>query len=169
MGCRALIGVVMPDGSVRYIYVHFGGMLEHTGKLLLQYYNTADAAAQLVARGSARQLLPPSEPMEYYHVLDWESGDRSGGKGPGEPQVYTEPSLDAFCDNVPANERRRPFFGEENVYFWHPAGLWFGRVDVDALARSAAGAAGEADADGDVGYCSVQSWCPLTPALCEYE
>jgi hypothetical protein len=146
MGCRAHIAVVMPDGTVQYMYVHFDGYIDGVGELLLLHYNTAEKALALVQGGNVRQLRAPGEEMQYY------------GEAPS-----VAASLDDFCNDATVHR-------QENMYFWHPSGVWFVRLPLDTFAKWAAPKSGtdvlEDTDDWGLQCCTLDTWGVLTPRLC---
>lgn len=61
MAIRAIIAIRNTDDTYNAIYVNSFGGLEHTGRLLDQYYNTPDAAHKLIYKGDIAALGAPHE------------------------------------------------------------------------------------------------------------
>ena len=55
MATRSTIAIELADGTVKQVYCHWDGYLDHNGKLLLENYDAAKTAA-LVALGSISSL-----------------------------------------------------------------------------------------------------------------
>lgn len=58
MATRSTIAVQLADGSIRQVYSHWDGYLEHNGQILFKYYNS-QALAELVTSGGAISVLEP--------------------------------------------------------------------------------------------------------------
>ena len=56
MATRSTIAIEAADGTVKQVYCHWDGYLDHNGKLLLTHYSDAAKAAALVALGSISSL-----------------------------------------------------------------------------------------------------------------
>ena len=56
MATRSTIAMVRGDGCVVKVYCHWDGYLEYNGRLLTQYYNTAEKVAALLAHGDISSL-----------------------------------------------------------------------------------------------------------------
>lgn len=56
MGTRSTIAILREDGSVAKIYCHWDGYLEHNGRMLFEYYNTAEKVEELIALGDLSSL-----------------------------------------------------------------------------------------------------------------
>lgn len=56
MATRSTIAIEREDGSVSQIYCHWDGYLDHVGKILKQYYNTAGTVEALIALGAVSSL-----------------------------------------------------------------------------------------------------------------
>lgn len=81
MSTHAYIGIENGDNTVSYIYSHFDGYVSYTGQRLLDYYNTREAAQELVDSGDQRVIGEPYR-------------DR-----PGEIWEDIKPGLDANVDD----------------------------------------------------------------------
>lgn len=64
MGTRSRVGVMHGD-IVKSVYCHYDGYLEHTGKILLERYNSAKAN-ELVALGDNSGVQETIEEMNFY-------------------------------------------------------------------------------------------------------
>ena len=68
MGTHSRIGVMHGD-TVKSVYCHYDGYLEHNGRILQEYYDSA-RANHLVALGDLSSLCPEIEPGNDYHSFD---------------------------------------------------------------------------------------------------
>jgi hypothetical protein len=64
MGTRSRVGVMHGD-IVKSVYCHYDGYLEHTGRVLLERYNSAKAN-ELVALGDNSGVQETIEEMNFY-------------------------------------------------------------------------------------------------------
>ena len=64
MGTRSRVGVMHGD-IVKSVYCHYDGYLEHTGKILLEHYNSAKAN-ELVALGDNIGVQETVGEMNFY-------------------------------------------------------------------------------------------------------
>jgi hypothetical protein len=56
MATRSTIAVEQADGTVKQVYCHWDGYLDHNGKLLLNHYSDPAVAAELIQLGSISSL-----------------------------------------------------------------------------------------------------------------
>lgn len=56
MATRSLIGVVLPNNSVQYVYCHWDGYPEHNGKILQENYNSQKLAELVTSLGDISSL-----------------------------------------------------------------------------------------------------------------
>lgn len=56
MSTRSAIGIRNADGTVKAIYCHNDGYIEHNGKILLENYNTSEKIESLLALGDLSYL-----------------------------------------------------------------------------------------------------------------
>jgi len=68
MGTHSRIGVMHGD-TVKSVYCHYDGYLEHNGRILQEYYDSA-RANHLVALGDLSSLCPEIDPGNDYHSFD---------------------------------------------------------------------------------------------------
>ena len=68
MGTHSRIGVMHGD-VVKSVYCHYDGYLEHNGRILQEYYDSA-RANHLVALGDLSSLCPEIEPGNDSHSFD---------------------------------------------------------------------------------------------------
>lgn len=75
MATRCAIGRKLEDGTIEAIYCHFDGYPEHTGKLLVERYNTEEKVEGLLKLGDISVLKGNlSETIAYHRDCneDWE-------------------------------------------------------------------------------------------------
>lgn len=72
MATRSHIGKLLPSGTVKYIYCHYDGYLDHNGRILLEHYNTPERVDQLLELGNLSVLAP-----EIGEKQDFDSKDRN--------------------------------------------------------------------------------------------
>lgn len=66
MATRSTISVVLANGTVHSIYCHYDGYLDHTGVLLQEFYNSQEAAEELVGMGATSVLDKTIESTTFY-------------------------------------------------------------------------------------------------------
>lgn len=66
MATRSTIAVVLKDGSVRQIYCHWDGYLEHNGAILKEHYTDQMLAEEIVSKGDMRTLSEKQEEISYF-------------------------------------------------------------------------------------------------------
>lgn len=82
MSTHATIAVVMDGNSIMMNRVNFDGYLDHTGRVLLKYFNDSASASKLASTNEVRTIdldtgkLECYEPNEYYprqlgNIFDW--------------------------------------------------------------------------------------------------
>jgi len=69
MATRSNIAIVNQDKSISSIYCHWDGYPKYVGKLLLNYYTTADIVTELLKLGNLSQLCENVNPTES-HTFD---------------------------------------------------------------------------------------------------
>lgn len=67
MGTSACICVKKDDNTYEGIYVGFDGYLEHTGRILKNFYNTYEKACELVSFGDASFIMESLDLCVFYH------------------------------------------------------------------------------------------------------
>ena len=104
MGTRSRVAVMHGD-VCKSVYCHYDGYLDHTGRVLQEYYDSA-AANQLVALGDNSGVQPTVEEMSFY-------------KDRGEEDVgyRVAHSFEEFLDQVES------CFGE--YYYVMRDGVWY--------------------------------------------
>lgn len=96
MSTRSNIAIEGADGSIKVIYCHFDGYLEHVGKILHENYKTTVLVDTLVSGGDMSALGKTPGECEYYK-------DREGEKWEDvKPQQYdtTKEYFDTLVDDV---------------------------------------------------------------------
>ena len=56
MATRSTIGIENGDGTTTYIYCHWDGYLDYTGRMLIEHYNTKERVEALIALGDLSYL-----------------------------------------------------------------------------------------------------------------
>ena len=129
MGTRSRIGVMHGD-VVKSIYCHYDGYLEHNGRILQEYYNSAKAN-NLVALGDLSCLRPSIGEKHAFSQFELEEMDREEfvrttedwctfyGRDRGEEGVdfVVAHTFAAFLDQVEAS-------GAEYYYIMRD-GMWY--------------------------------------------
>jgi|LauGreDrversion4_2_1035121.scaffolds.fasta_scaffold13299_1 hypothetical protein len=67
MATRSTIAIELADGTVRQVYCHWDGYLDHNGKLLLNHYSDPLVAAELINVGdisSLRETVGEKHPFD---------------------------------------------------------------------------------------------------------
>jgi len=107
MGTASMIGIYNDDGSVTATYCHYDGYLSYNGQLLVQSYNTPEAAKAVANAGyisgltadldhDLRAAVHNDEPKVYNSVKTFlKCGDRHAGADylylfDGEAWFYTD-------------------------------------------------------------------------------
>ena len=67
MGTRSRIAIIKKDGSIRSIYCHWDGYLEHNGVILLNYYDTEEKVNKLIDLGALSSLERTLDGTVSYH------------------------------------------------------------------------------------------------------
>lgn len=89
MATRSIIGMEMPDGTVRSIYCHFDGYIEHHGPILVESYNTAEKVSALLDRGDLSTLNTTPESSGAYK-----------DRGEGNVDAITYNDIDQFVNDI---------------------------------------------------------------------
>lgn len=66
MSTRSFIGIESAEGSISSVYCHSDGYLEHTGKVLIENYKTAEQVQELLSFGDMSILRETIEQTEFY-------------------------------------------------------------------------------------------------------
>lgn len=73
MGTASLIALQRPNGTCAAVRIHSDGGHGHTGKVLIEHYNSAGRVAQIIALGDGSVLMPD---VGEKHNADWRSEDQ---------------------------------------------------------------------------------------------
>lgn len=112
MSTNSTISVLLNDGSVRTVYCHWDGYVEHNGKLLRSYYNSQEDAELVTSLGSlsslGKNLFPNGE-----HSFDAPEKDCT--------VAYSRDRGDDFYEEVftSIEEYLGEFADEEFNYLWY--------------------------------------------------
>ena len=124
MATRSTIAIENTDGTVRQIYCHFDGYLDHVGRTLFENYSTQDAMSALIDLGDLSSLgerLAPNEDEEHSYANPIDGVCVAYGRDRGETgsdaRVYSEFGMyTTFCDFEEYNYIRR---NDGNLYLIH--------------------------------------------------
>lgn len=72
MSTRSYIAYEDLDGTVKGIFCHYDGYLEHNGRILFDHYNSLERAKKLVKLGSLDFLGAYLEPSEYIKLYGFD-------------------------------------------------------------------------------------------------
>jgi hypothetical protein len=67
MATRSYVGILNPDKSIRYIYVHYDGSPSWRLPILRESYNTPETVNALLDLGDASTLVNTLEDSKFYH------------------------------------------------------------------------------------------------------
>lgn len=63
MATRSTIAILELDGTVKQIYCHWDGYIEHNGKMLKRHYKTPELVKELISHGDLSILAPKINPI----------------------------------------------------------------------------------------------------------
>ncbi len=66
MATRSNIAVEANDGTITLVYAHWDGYPSHNGRLLLEHYESTEAARALVRRGDVSILAENLDATQFY-------------------------------------------------------------------------------------------------------
>lgn len=102
MSTRSTIAILLPDGKVRCIYVHYDGYLSHHAPILLGHYKTYAQVETLISLGNLSAL---GEQLGVQHPFDSEEHitrkwcDAYGrDRGESEQEAAEVADVEAFKD-----------------------------------------------------------------------
>lgn len=75
MATSASIAIEMQDGKIREVYVSSDGYLDHTGKVLLQYYTDPTVVMELIGRGAIMLLKSSVDETIFFGTTDPDDAD----------------------------------------------------------------------------------------------
>ena len=67
MATRSIIAIRHPNNSIKAIYCHNGGGIEHNGETLFKYYNTKEKVVNLISLGYLSSLWETLNDTCAYH------------------------------------------------------------------------------------------------------
>ncbi len=93
MATRSTIAVVLPNGSIRSVYVHFDGYISGVGKTLLSHWNSQELAEKITSIGDMSILGERINPIGEHSFDKPELGTcllygRDRGKTDSNPITY---------------------------------------------------------------------------------
>lgn len=122
MSTRSSIAIKQADGTVRAMYCHHDGYLDHVGRMLLNHYNTEERIKALLDLGDISSL------HEYLSKEEQESGDKPGrvcfvyARDGEETEEITPnrlyPDRESFQNDAPI------WYGAEYLYLFDD-GKWY--------------------------------------------
>lgn len=72
MSTRSTIAIRRSDGTMKKIYCHWDGYIEHNGAILQKYYSTADKVENLLALGNLSCLGPTTDVDDTFESRDYQ-------------------------------------------------------------------------------------------------
>ena len=140
MGTRSRIGIALGLNKIVSVYCHYDGYVEHNGRKLLEFYNTADAVHDLINGGDMSSLhsthMWESAPLkqtihhadgtktvEYMRDAD-DNWVYSPVKAEPSPLYYSERGEDAPPKLTTFDEFLSGDCGEEWCYLFTPGSGW---------------------------------------------
>jgi hypothetical protein len=121
MSTNCTIGIVLPNDNVKYVYCHWDGYPASHGKgvgyMLINYYNTVEKAAQLIAFGNLSSLDSTIESSKFY-IRDFNE------------QPQDNMAVDTFKDNYLDGALKYP--GAEYRYLF-TSGQWMCIKSLDTV------------------------------------
>ena len=116
MGTRSNIGIQNEDGTIDFIYCHWGGYPSNNGQLLREHYDTAEKVRELVALGDISSLKERATPVGPHSYDAPEKGVTIAyGRDRGEEDVAT--STAGVGSGI---------HHEEYAYLYAIGGVWTG-------------------------------------------
>jgi len=70
MATRSNIGMMLPDGKMKFVYCHYDGYPEGVGATLLESYNTPELVSELLSFGDMSFLASEIHPSGDTHSFD---------------------------------------------------------------------------------------------------
>jgi hypothetical protein len=129
MATRSTIAVKMADGSVRQVYAHWDGYLDHNGRILQKHYNTQERAEALVALGDISSLRENIEPSEGLHDFDNPQPDVNVyyGRDRGEEDVHNRKYWNVDMYRLEGQQEEYDYLfadGEWTVRYYQTGKFW---------------------------------------------
>jgi hypothetical protein len=70
MATRSTIAVEYPNGTIKQIYCHWDGYIEHNGRILKQFYSAPELAQELISHGDLSALGDYINPVGTHSFKD---------------------------------------------------------------------------------------------------
>jgi len=70
MATRSNIGMMLPDGQMKFVYCHYDGYTQGVGATLLESYNTPELVSELLSFGDMSFLASEIHPSSDTHSFD---------------------------------------------------------------------------------------------------
>lgn len=95
MATRSTIAVQLADGSIREVYCHWDGYLEHNGQILMRWYNTQALAERVTSLGDISALDRLYDPTAAHSFNAPQDGvtvlyGRDRGDADSAPRVHAD-------------------------------------------------------------------------------
>ena len=126
MATRSTIAVKLADGTVRKIYSHWDGYIDHNGRLLQSLYCSQSQAEALTEPGDISSLREKISPLGTAHSFDAPESDVTVYYGRDRGETGVEPKVLESVDAYKAYIRKGG--GEEYDYLFAD-GAWSVRFD----------------------------------------
>ena len=127
MATRSLIAYRTPAGTIRSVYCHYDGYIEHNGRILEEHYGSLDRISRLVSPGCISSLCSKKSPETENHTF-------------GDPErdctvFYSWDRNESYEDNMPSEYSSGDQWLKHAVEFNYlfEKGQWFVSVGSDPL------------------------------------
>lgn len=94
MVTRSLIGIMREDNKIEYVHCLYDGYLEHNGKILAEFYNTAQKVEELLQLGNIEYLNETISKTEFFE----EERDNNATKLAEDLTEYEEDFAASACE-----------------------------------------------------------------------
>ena len=120
MATRSTIAIEAADGTIKQIYCHWDGYLDHNGEILIKHYAEPHRAAAMIELGDISSLCAEYDPGNDNHSFNAPKAGvtiyygRDRGEEGCEPRVFKD-----YADY------RNRLQGEEYNYILRKDGQWY--------------------------------------------
>jgi hypothetical protein len=129
MATRSFIGKLESDGTIRAVYCHWDGYLEHNGKLLAENYRTDEKIDRLLNEGALSSLGRDIGTKHSFDELQHQSHctfySRDRGEGIEETKAEVFRNEQDFFVGAKSN-------WAEFVYLWKDQKWWYKQTYTEA-------------------------------------
>ena len=117
MSTRSYIAKELEDGSIRYIYCHFDGYVEHNGRILVDHYSDSDKVNQLLDLGDLSSLGEEIGEKQDFNNRTSKTWCLAYGRDRGESDVEFKTFLSEqeFVD----------YYSDSGYYYLFDHGVWY--------------------------------------------